>query len=100
MDDDVVLNSFYHFKANLESIQNSILCPINSGSWPEKKKISKFYVKDSEYNSSLYGMERYPNYCNGPTHLMTADLAWKFYLKSFETKIFWINDVYFGILAM
>ncbi len=41
----------------------------------------------------------YPSYCSGVGVVMTPDIISKLYLKSFQIKLFWIDDVYVGILG-
>ena len=44
-------------------------------------------------------MTKYPTYCSGPAILMTADLAKELFKKSFDVKVFWIDDIYEALLA-
>jgi len=43
--------------------------------------------------------KHYPPYCLGNGLIITTDIISKLYLKAFEIKLFWIDDVYVGILG-
>ena len=65
---------------------------------------SKWYVTQNEYNSILYknlslSNDAYPPYCHGVGIILTPDIISKLYFKAFEIKLFWIDDVYVGILG-
>jgi hypothetical protein len=112
LDDDVFLNIF-KLKQILnnynifKSINNSFICYLYTRSKPirDLKSIySKWYVTQNEYNLNLYKNmsifdDGYPCYCRGVGVVMTPDIISKLYLKSFQIKLFWIDDVYVGILG-
>ena len=112
LDDDVFLNIF-KLKQILnnynifKSTSNSFICYLYTRSYPirDLKSIySKWYVTQNEYNLNLYNNmsifdDGYPCYCRGVGVVMTPDVISKLYLKSFQIKLFWIDDVYVGILG-
>lgn len=86
-------------ESNLDRLKNSFVCNIFSGYRPDKNPFSKYYVKNSEYNSELYQIDFYSDYCFGPGYIITPDLIDKLYAQSSQIKLFWLEDVYVGILA-
>ena len=95
-----IISSFFKPKEkSLDLLTNSFVCNVFSGYSPDKDINSKYYVKDSEYNSQLYGLSIYSDYCFGPGYIMTTDLVQKLYSQSSKVKLFWMEDVYVGILA-
>ena len=110
MDDDLVLNTFNLIRfLNDENkffpgvnfsipLKLTFFCEIFS-MYPIKDINSKWYVTDKEYNIELYGINHYSNYCHGPSVIMTNDLIKQLYEKSYDIKVFWIDDVYVGILG-
>jgi len=66
---------------------------------PIKDINSKWHVTDKEYNKELYRIDHYSNFCHGPSVVMTSDLIKQLYDKSYDIKVFWIDDVYVGILG-
>ncbi len=111
LDDDVLLNTFklnqFISKSNynlFETNKNSFICWILRASYPLRNSDSKWFASEAEYNHNLYKNitspnSPYPFYCNGPGVIMTTDLISKLYRKAFEIKLFWIDDVYVGILG-
>ncbi len=110
IDDDVVLNTFnlirfindesYLFpKLNVLNLKNTFLCKCEKHAPVERNSSSKMYVKKEEYSQKIYGMNQYPQYCAGMGIIMTSDLISRLYYKSKEIKLFWIDDVYVGILG-
>ena len=107
LDDDVFLNIF-KLKQILnnynifKSTSNSFICKVPDSS-PIRDPNSKWFVTENEFNSKLYenGTHNggYPSYCSGVGVVMTPDIISKLYLKSFQIKLFWIDDVYVGILG-
>jgi len=110
MDDDLVLNTFnlirflndeIKFFPNVNfsiPLKSTFFCEVIT-MFPIRDVRSKYYVTDKEYNRQLYGIDHYSNYCNGPSILMTSDLIKQLYEKSFDIKVFWIDDVFVGILG-
>ncbi len=112
LDDDIllntvrlknILNNYNIFK----STSNSLICNLYPASYvirDLKSPYSKWFVTQNEYNSNLYknlslGNDAYPPYCHGVGIVMTPDIISKLYFKAFEIKLFWIDDVYVGILG-
>lgn len=109
IDDDVVLNthSLLNFINSNTSIKRSIysfFCNYN----PEKTPVCRnkttcnplIYTSFEEYNENLYGInDYYSSFCSGTAFLMTPDLIRPLYLKSNKIKVFWIDDVFVGIIA-
>jgi len=56
---------------NLEDAENIFFCEVLRGYSPDKNKESKYYVRESEYNSELYGINHYSDYCFGPGFVMS-----------------------------
>jgi hypothetical protein len=115
LDDDILLNIF---KLNelistsnnnnnvFQSTNNNLFLCWTISTYPERNKKSKWFVSKLEYNNELYKnvankkmKKPYPLYCAGPAVIMTADLISRLYLKAFDIKLFWIDDVYVGILG-
>lgn len=106
LDDDVVLNSIFlkniigsESDLNIEKQRNSFYGTVFSGFITDKNVESKYYVTDSEYNSKLYGLRFYSDYCFGPGSMMTSDLIEKLFAKAYDLKLFWLDDAYVGILG-
>jgi len=83
----------------IDLLKNSFVCHVFAGYTPDNNTNSKYYVRKSEYNSKLYGMDHYSEYCFGPGFIATTDLIEKLYAQSLQVKLFWLDDVYVGILA-
>jgi hypothetical protein len=107
LDDDVFLNIFKLKKIlnnhNIfKATSNSFICKVPDSS-PIRDPNSKWFVTENEFNVKLYenGTNNggYPSYCSGVGVVMTPDIISKLYLKSFQIKLFWIDDVYVGILG-
>ena len=47
----------------------------------------------------LVGIEIFPDYCNGPFEIATTNIIEKLYMKSYLTKVFFIDDAFEGLLA-
>ena len=67
--------------------------------WPhmnvDRNKSSKWYTSPEEFPK-----EYFLKYCSGSAFIMSADVVKKFYLTSFQTPFFWIDDYYVtGMLA-
>lgn len=110
VDDDVTLNTFaltkslkssQVFYSNLlrSDFHNSFLCKYWVDARPDTNPNSKFYVVKEEFNEKLYGRELYPTYCAGMGFILSTDLVTKLVLKAPEFKVFWIDDVYVGIVS-
>ena len=113
IDDDIVLNSYnlirfldeendqseFYSGVDFYIFRNSFLCEFKSRERPKKNPNSKWYVTFEEYNKNLYGINYYWPFCNGLAYLFTVDLVHKLSQVSREKKIFWIDDVYVGMLA-
>jgi hypothetical protein len=105
IDDDVVLNSytlnkFMHnekylfYKFDTSNLKNSFICHYWKNAAVIRDPKSKYYVTKDEYNKNTY-----PTYCAGMAIIMTPDLIKKLFEESYNIKIFWIDDVYVGILG-
>lgn len=111
IDDDVVLNtnllmdflkneSSYFPTTNFQGLKNTFICRIVETEAPCRHNgCGKMFTTFEEYNKELYGLENYSPFCSGVAFLMTSDLAQRLLLKSNEIKLFWIDDVYVGILG-
>ncbi len=102
IDDDLALNSknlINYLTNDSQKYKNTFFCDFLTNGNPHKDKSSKWYVKDEEYNVKLYKLEKYPTFCLGPSYTMTSDLIKKLYKISFYVKLFWLEDVYTGLLA-
>jgi hypothetical protein len=82
LDDDVFLNIF-KLKQILNNNNNIFKSTSNSFICNVHPRLDKHY----------------PPYCLGVGVIITADIISKLYLKAFEIKMFWIDDVYVGILG-
>jgi len=114
IDDDVVLNTFNLMKflnrekkfvfslSNFEDLKNTFICRVVPGGkvCREKNFCGKSYVLEEEYNEKLYGLKnKYGKYCHGLAVLMTPDLVSNLLMKAFQIKLFFIDDVYVGIVG-
>lgn len=108
VDDDVILNTFVLMSFLKDSqtllkknshFLSSFMCKYWVNAYPNRNEKSKFFVKPEEYNENLYGMTSYPAYCAGMGFIMSTDLAKKLLAKAYELKVFWIDDVYVGLLS-
>jgi len=93
------LSNDLNLNEKLIKYKNTFFCDFLTNGNPHKDKSSKWYVKDEEYNVKLYKLEKYPTFCLGPSYTMTSDLIKKLYKISFYVKLFWLEDVYTGLLA-
>ena len=56
---------------------------------------SKWYLSPIEYKPN-----RFPTYCSGSAFILTTDVAASMFKASFDTKFFWVDDLYItGFLA-
>ena len=62
-----ISKNFKKFRRRL----NIFFCEVLRGYSPDKNKESKYYVRESEYNSELYGINHYSDYCFGPGFVMS-----------------------------
>jgi len=114
IDDDVVLNTFNLMKflnhekkfvfslSNFENLKNTFICRVVPGGnvCREKNTCGKTYVSEEEYNEKLYGLaNKYGKYCYGVAILMTPDLVSNLLMKAFQIKLFFIDDVYVGMVG-
>ena len=66
----------------------------------DKNICGKIYVSEEEYNEKLYELKnKYGKYCFGVAVLMTPDLVSNLLIKAFQIKLFFIDDVYVGIVG-
>jgi len=101
VDEDVFINPFVlvPMVRNLYdhgvAFRRTFTCRYWTGAKVIRKKSHKYYVSFEEYPKKTY-----PIYCNGPSYMMSTDLAPLLYEKSLDTKFFRMEDVYItGILA-
>ena len=109
LDDDILLNTFKLknvLNTNFfdDSISNSFVCRTFYRAGVIRSENSKWYANYSEYNLNLYNNvtksdSEYPTYCVGVAVILTTDIISKLYMKALEIKMFWIDDVYVGILG-
>ena len=109
LDDDILLNTFKLkniLNTNFfdDSISNSFVCRAFYRAGVIRSENSKWYANYSEYNLNLYNNvtksdSEYPTYCVGVAVILTTDIISKLYMKALEIKMFWIDDVYVGILG-
>ncbi|XP_063908456.1 beta-1,3-galactosyltransferase 1-like isoform X2 [Zophobas morio] len=97
IDGDVFLN--VHNVLEMLSKRNSetdfLVGKLINDTKPFRDPRSKWYVP-----RELFPEEKYPDYLCGPTYLMSSDVAENLYRCTFETPIFYIEDVYItGICA-
>ncbi len=75
-------------------LNKTMICKINRNATVARNLANKFYVSLETYPHDVY-----PNYCDGPAYLFTADLAKIFYIRSLHAKMFVFEDVNIGLLA-
>jgi len=111
--DDVILNSFnlkkfllnetaYFPSFKLDSPKSTFICKVWKDAFiatGKEYENHQHYISPQELSQILNNITKYPTYCSGPGIMMTKDLAKQLYLKSYESKVFWIDDVYEGLLA-
>ncbi len=109
LDDDILLNTF-KLKNILDtnffhdSMSNSFICRTFYRAGVIRSENSKWFANYSEYNLNLYNNvtksdSEYPTYCVGVAVILTTDIISRLYMKALEIKMFWIDDVYVGILG-
>lgn len=59
----------------------------------------KWFITQKEHMNILGGIEIFPDYCNGPFEIATTNIIEKLYMKSYLTKVFFIDDAFKGLLA-
>ena len=64
-------------KKSSSVLKKTMICKINRNASVVRNQKSKFYVSLETYPQDVY-----PNYCDGPAYLFTADLAKMFYIRS------------------
>jgi hypothetical protein len=114
IDDDVVLNTFNLRKflkdeskfvfslSNFEKLKNTFICRVVPGDnvCRDKNTCGKVYASEKEYNEKLYGLaNKYGRFCSGVAVLMTPDLVSNLLMKASQIKLFFIDDVYVGIVG-
>ncbi|KAI5634878.1 galactosyltransferase domain-containing protein [Phthorimaea operculella] len=96
-DDDLVVNTtrlYEVLKAKRFGDQNFTACGIIYHA-PVLRTYSKWSVTREEYRDDYY-----PDYCNGPFIIYSADVARRLLAASRKAAFFWIDDVFVsGILA-
>ena len=111
--DDVILNtfnlrkflineSFYFPSIKLDSPKNTFICKVWKDAFiatGKEYENHQHYINAKELSEILNNITKYPTYCSGPGIMMTNDLTIQLYSKSYESKVFWIDDVYEGLLA-
>ncbi len=85
---------FIDFKYN----SNTLICEINKNIRPADLG-GKHLVTREEHMNILNGIDAFPDYCNGPFEITTTNMIEKLYLKSYYTKVFFIDDAYEGLLV-
>ena len=93
MDENVILNSYYLNQLIesqitvdvlkpllIDQLNNTFIGSVFKGFSPDKRPASKFYIKDKEYNSKLYEIEHYSDYCFSGGFIITVDLIKKLYI--------------------
>ena len=95
IDDDIGLNT-YELISYLEEItwkfphlQNTMICQIIHRANVGRNTTNKFYISKDDYPE-----DEYPSYCNGPSYLLTSDLARKLFIKSLHFKNFVFEDIH------
>jgi len=102
IDDDMsfnvykVMNYLDHLLLKKSSgvLNKTMICKMNRNATVVRNQASKFYV-----SLKTYPQEVYPDYCDGPAYLFTADLAKMFYIRSLYAKMYVFEDVNIGLLA-
>ncbi|KAJ2945395.1 hypothetical protein O0L34_g199 [Tuta absoluta] len=96
-DDDLVVNTtrlYEVLKAKTFGENNFTACGIIYHA-PVLRTYSKWSVTREEYSDDFY-----PDYCNGPFIIYSADVARRLLTASRKARFFWIDDVFVtGILA-
>ncbi|VDP00871.1 unnamed protein product [Soboliphyme baturini] len=101
VDDDVFVNIFelasyiYHIRRYVKANQKTIFCDVVNQTLVNRDKFHRFYVSKEEFEPNWF-----PEYCSGPSYLLSVDVIWTLYNAAMHSKYFWIEDVYItGILA-
>ena len=100
-DDDIFVN-MYKLIAYLKTmvkdrgiIKKLLLCRVFYKQPVMRHPKSKWYVSPIEYKPN-----QYPIYCSGSAFVLTTDVAASMFKASFDTKFFWVDDLYItGFLA-
>ncbi|KAK5966132.1 Hexosyltransferase [Trichostrongylus colubriformis] len=95
VDSDVVL-LLDKINAHLEEPEErSIMCYVHQSAYPVRETGSKWYIPESSYPE-----EYLPDYCSGPTYLMTPAALTALMEVVWEAKVFEVEDAFFtGVLA-
>ncbi|XP_070556741.1 uncharacterized protein [Ptychodera flava] len=95
IDDDVFLNTdnLISFLENAPRTDFYLGDPL-IGTEPLRSVRHKWYTP-----RHVWSDETYPPYCQGPSYLLSSDVAAKIYKESFKDKPFRWEDMYVGILA-
>lgn len=101
-DDDMIVNIF-NVASHLRNLyqrdvvrNQSILCLVWYGMPVIRVAHTKWYVSREEYANDTY-----PTYCSGSAYIITQDLIYSMYQKSYTTKFVWVDDAYItGILPL
>ena len=98
IDDDVVAQTFNLKKFLNEIQQKNFMKTFHCYAWHNAEVIrdpsSKFYVSLSEYSKKTFD-----TYCSGIAYIMTNDIFREMYIESRKFPVFWIDDVYVGMVA-
>ena len=101
IDDDISLNA-YELTNYLEEItlkfphlENTMICKVIRQAHVRRDIKNKFYISKQDYPDDAY-----PTYCNGPSYLLTSDLARKLFIKSLHFKNFVFEDIHISSLAL
>ncbi len=65
--------------------------------WKNLVKILVFHEK--QFNEKIVPKNKYGKYCHGLAVLMTPDLVSNLLMKAFQIKLFFIDDVYVGMVG-
>ena len=98
IDDDVVPNTFnlnkFLPRINNNDKKKTVHCFPWYNAVVVRDKTSKFYVSLEEYNKT-----NFDTYCSGVAYIMTNDIFNDFYKESQRNSIFWIDDIYVGMIG-
>lgn len=100
VDDDTFVNTYSlsefieYLVINHNSVSNGYFCQILDKERVDRRKHGKYSITCDEYDKPYY-----EPYCCGVANIITSDLIPKLYNAAYNSKYFWVDDVYVGFIT-